>query len=77
MNQKAAGMQFSIRVKGVTMLIPILRNDSNYDYVKDFILDDLIDSKEIVKFKRCSGWVTIGSDSIRTNKRKRTFVSAI
>jgi hypothetical protein len=54
------------------MLIPILRTDSNYDYVKGFILDGLIESKEVVKFKRITGWVTIGSDMIRTNKRMRT-----
>ncbi|MBC8017718.1 MAG: hypothetical protein H7X83_04245 [Verrucomicrobia bacterium] len=51
------------------MLIPILRTDNHYDYVKDFILDNLIESKGIVKFKRITGWVTIGTDMIRRNKR--------
>jgi len=57
------------------MLIPILRSNNKYDFVKGFILDNLIESKEIVKFKRNTGWVTIGPDLIRTNKRKRTFTS--
>jgi len=48
------------------MLIPILRTNNSYDYVKGFILDKLIESKEISKFKRTTGWVTIGTDRIRT-----------
>jgi hypothetical protein len=55
------------------MLIPILRTNNQYDFVKGFILDTLIESKEIVRFKRITGWVTIGPDAIRTNKRKKTF----
>jgi hypothetical protein len=51
------------------MLIPVLRTDNNFDFVKDFILNDLIESKEILKFKRISGWVTIGTDKVRALKR--------
>jgi len=51
------------------MLIPVLRTDNHYDYVKDFILDSLIESNRIVKFKRITGWVTIGTDAIRRSKR--------
>ena len=52
------------------MLIPILRTDNHYDFVKDFILDSLIESKGIIKFKRNTGWVTLGSDRIRSAKRE-------
>ena len=55
------------------MLIPILRNDNRYDFVKGFILNNLIESKGIVKFKRSTGWVTIGVDPIRERKRDRVF----
>jgi hypothetical protein len=55
------------------MLIHIVRTDNRYDYVKDFILDILIESKEIVKFKRSTGWVTIGVDPIRRSKRHSVF----
>lgn len=48
------------------MLIFILRTDNSYDYVKGFILDSLIKSKEIAKFKRSSGWVTVGIDTLRS-----------
>jgi hypothetical protein len=51
------------------MLIPILRTDDHFDYVKEFILDNLIESKKIVKFKRVSGWVTIGKDATRKSIR--------
>ena len=50
------------------MLIQIIRNDYQHDYIMDFMLDSMIDSENIVKFKRSTGWVTIGTDTIRTNK---------
>jgi hypothetical protein len=55
------------------MLIHIVRTDNRYDYVKDFILDILIESKEIFKFKRSTGWVTLGVDPIRRSKRDSVF----
>jgi hypothetical protein len=51
------------------MLIQVLRTGNSYDYVKDFMLDSLIESKEIVQFRRKTGWVTIGIDPIRKYKR--------
>jgi hypothetical protein len=54
------------------LLIHVKRNDNHYDYVKDFMLDLLIASKEVIKFKRSSGWVTIGADPIRRSKRDIT-----
>jgi hypothetical protein len=36
--------------------------------VKDTLLDELIEKREIKKFYRSGGWVTIGSDSVRTRK---------
>ncbi len=50
------------------MFIRILRTGNHYDYVKDFMLESLIESKEVVKFKRSTGWVTIGVDPIREIK---------
>jgi len=55
------------------MLIHVVRTGNHYDYVKDFVLDSLIESRGIVKFKRCTGWVTIGIDPIRGHKRNRPF----
>ena len=55
------------------MLIQVLRTGNIYDYVKDFMLDSLIQSQGIVKFKRNTGWVTIGADPIRKIKRDSLF----
>jgi hypothetical protein len=56
-----------------SMLIQILRAGNSYDYVKDSMLDSLIESKGIVKFRRSTGWVTIGTDPIRRIKRDSLF----
>jgi hypothetical protein len=37
----------------------VVRTDNHYDYVNDFMLDSLIKSKQIVKFKRNAGWVNM------------------
>jgi hypothetical protein len=55
------------------MLIHVVRIDNRYDYVKDFVLDRLIESKGIIKFKRRTGWVTIGVDPIRQSHRGSAF----
>ena len=57
------------------MLIHVIRTDNHYDYVKDFMLDLLIASKEILRFERSSGWVTIGVDPIRMKKRLSKVVA--
>jgi hypothetical protein len=51
------------------MLVQVIRTDHHFDYIKDFMLDSLIKSNAIVKFKRITGWVTIGSDPIRIKRR--------
>ena len=50
---------------------------TNSDYVDDFLLDSLIKSNEIVKFKRNRAWVTVGIAPIRANKRDRVFNGTI
>jgi len=54
---------------GENMLV--IRTNNQYDYVDDFLLDSLIKSNEIVKFKRNRAWVTVGIAPIRANKRDR------
>lgn len=51
------------------MLIQVNFSDGRNDYVKGFVLDKLIESKEITRFRRTSGWVTLGADPVRTSKR--------
>lgn len=56
------------------MLIQVAYDDEKYDYVKDFMLDKLIETGAISKFRRSSGWVRIGVDPIR---RRTTRSKAI
>jgi putative component of membrane protein insertase Oxa1/YidC/SpoIIIJ protein YidD len=57
------------------MLIQINYADGRHDYVKDFVLDHLIESKEIARFRRCTGWVTIGVDPVRSKVRSTPYRS--
>ncbi len=50
------------------MLIQVSYADNRYDYVKESRLDDLIASRKVVRFRRSTGWVTVGVDSIRGSK---------
>jgi len=50
--------------------------NGGYEVVKDDVLDILIESNEIVEFKRAAGWVRIGVDPIRRTKRDRTSKKA-
>lgn len=53
------------------MLIQIMRDKNHYDYVKEPQLDKLIAQKLIEKFKRTSGWVTLGVDPVRDPSKTR------
>ena len=55
------------------MLIQVSYPDNRFDYVKENILDALIESKKITRFRRSSGWVTLGLDPVRTAKRAYTY----
>lgn len=55
------------------MLIQVNYPDNRFDYVKENILDTLIETKKIIRFKRSTGWVTLGVDSIRSTKREYTY----
>jgi hypothetical protein len=55
------------------MLIQVNYPDNRFDFVKDNILDTLIEKKLITRFRRSSGWVTLGFDPVRTRKREFTY----
>lgn len=48
------------------MLIQVMYPDNRYDYVKDFMLDSLIESGKVARFRRSSGWAAVGIDPIRS-----------
>lgn len=52
------------------MMIRIRYPDGKYDMVKVSRLDYLIAKKRISEFRRTTGWVIIGRDPIRKNKRE-------
>lgn len=52
------------------MLIPVVFSDGRQDMVKPFVLERLIEAREISSFLRASGWVVIGRDPIRQGSRK-------
>ncbi|WP_224982922.1 GSU3473 family protein [Geomonas agri] len=50
------------------MLIQVSYDDNKFDYVKDYMLDQLIQSGAISSFKRRSGWVRVGIDPVRSQR---------
>ena len=55
------------------MLIQVIRSDNRCDSVEHFMLDGLIETKDIIKFKRGKQWVTIGKHPIRKLKSETAF----
>ena len=47
------------------MLIQVNYTDDRYDFVKDFMLETLITSGAIARFRRTTGWVQVGVDPVR------------
>jgi hypothetical protein len=54
----------------------VVRTDNHYDYVDDFMVDSLIKSKQIVKFKRSTEWVNVETAPVRDSKQNRAFNSS-
>lgn len=55
------------------MLVQVNWTNHKYDYVKDFMLDHLIEAGVVARFLRSSGWVTIGVDPVRTSTSNREY----
>lgn len=55
------------------MLVQVNWTNTRYDYVKDFMLDSLIEAGVVARFLRSSGWVTVGVDLIRLNAHNREY----
>ena len=51
----------------------VVRTNNHYDYVNDFMLDSMIKSKEIVRFKRNTEWVNVGKATIMSIKQDIVF----
>ena len=55
------------------MLVQVNWTNNRYDYVKDFMLDSLIEAGVVARFLRSSGWVTVGVDPIRTSSSQQKY----
>jgi hypothetical protein len=60
---------------GYSMLIQVVLPDNHHEFVKPGMLDPLIESGKIIKFKRSTGWVMIGSDPVRKVSRGQTSLT--
>lgn len=55
------------------MLIQVEYYNNKFDFVKNTQLDSLLEKQKIHRFKRSSGWVTVGIDPIRTKRDGLNF----
>ena len=48
--------------------IDVILNDGTYHHFAPRVLNVLLESHRVHKFKRSGGWATVGVDSLRTSK---------
>ncbi len=53
------------------MLIRVIYHDYRFDFVKPFLLDRELLLGRISMFRRRSGWVFVGIDPVRENRKNR------
>jgi hypothetical protein len=56
-------------IRNATMLIRVVYTNNKFDFVKPFRLDRLLEEGRIAMFRRSCGWVQVGIDSIRVEKK--------
>jgi hypothetical protein len=62
-------LQQSPQVRGTVHRIELIMSDGTQIHVTPRVLDVLLDTNRVIKFKRSSGWVTIGLDPVRAKRR--------
>jgi hypothetical protein len=50
--------------------IHVITRDGNYQHLTPKVLDVLLEKNHLMKFRRSSGWVTVGIDPIRVKDRR-------
>jgi len=58
------------------MLVQVNWTNNRYDYVNDFMLDNLIEAGVVARFLRSTGWVTVGVDPVRAPRPNRGYDGA-
>jgi hypothetical protein len=51
-------------------LIHVITRDGTYQHLTSSALDILLEKNRLLKFRRSSGWVTVGIDPIRVKDRR-------
>ena len=51
--------------------IDVILKDGSYHHFTPRVLDVLLEGERVHKFKRASGWATVGIDPIRTGYREK------
>lgn len=55
------------------MLIQVIRCDNRCDSIEESLLDGLIETHDIIKFKRGEEWVTVGTNPIGKRKHQKAL----
>ena len=50
--------------------IEVIMSDGTYHHLTPQVLDVLLENNRVIKFRRESGWVTVGVDPIRIKSRR-------
>jgi hypothetical protein len=50
--------------------IDVITRDGTYQHLAPPVLDILLEKNQVMKFRRSSGWVTVGIDPIRVKDRR-------
>lgn len=50
--------------------IDVITRDGTYQHLAPAVLDILLEKNHVLKFRRSSGWVTVGMDPIRVKDRR-------
>ncbi len=58
------------RPRRVQPHIHVITRDGSYQHLTPLALDVLLENNHVKRFKRSSGWVTVGIDPIRVKDRR-------
>jgi len=61
--------------RGVKQPIDVILADGTSSQVPPKALDVLLDNNRVLKFRRTSGWVTVGVDPVRSRRSSFSFDS--
>lgn len=50
--------------------LDVITRDGTYQHLTPPVLDILLEKNQVLKFRRSSGWVTVGIDPIRVKDRR-------